>query len=790
MTRGRNSNNRGGRWTRGGRHNQGNDRNQNGMSWTNAGSSEGKFFPHTQPATTQHQYHHPPPGQYSYGQPNQQQGYTYQPNNAGNGQPWGYQQPPHPHPPQPAPQYPAYQPPQPPPQPAPQYPAYQPPQPPPQPAPQYPAYPPPPPGTQYPAYPPPPPGTQYPAYQPPPPPPQPAPQYPAYPPPPPGTQYPAYQPPPPPPQPAPQYPAYQPRQPPPQPAPQYPAYQQPPPPQPAPQPAHQTSYVFGQGQPSGFQPRLKDAGSEETPKPMKPSTGSKEYDVKDLPDACWAWPPNLQERRKIKCFNCRHFHPPELCRGPLTLGEDSPVNRSKWLKYLVVDCRRGLPPLRTREDFSAQVDDDITAIPVLNPALAKIWERMVMSLDRAAKRDKYWNRFKWTDAFIVMPNKIENLLPKDPSIPAHLVGKGPPSWSPKKNGDGNMPSNGYPEVNVNSTSLYRQSWALFENTPRQPPDTAKTIEKAKELFTHSVSESEHAIGIKRGRDNDEVAMTDVPGLEDGPTKKQRPNVIKNFMENIRFELADTADNTADNPFQGQGADTLGPVNTADNPFQGQGADTLGPVNTPDNPFQGQGADTLGPVNTPGNPFQGQGADTLGPVNTPGKNTFPPVGPNTNMLQELMMRVCAFEFSKDKNHLMTCRWERRNVPHDADQNQPLQPVLLCKYRYTVHPESTGMESPRTLLPVRNKADEAMSRYLAATRAYIKIHGGQRTDLSKYRALFLECKHCWAKAYTGRYEDQDITSGRHTEHDLPIKLMTTQQVSDYASKPEAQNSENIG
>lgn len=148
----------------------------------------------------------------------------------------------------------------------------------------------------------------------------------------------------------------------------------------------------------------------------------------------------------------------------------------------------------------------------------------------------------------------------------------------------------------------------------------------------------------------------------------------------------------------------------------------------------------------------------------------------------------FETEKDKCHLATCRWERRNI-HVAD-DKPLQPIVLCKYRYTVHPESIELESSGSLRAARNKADEAMANYQAATRAWLKIRGGKRTDLSKYRALFLECKHCWAKAYTGRYEDQDITSGCHKEHDLPFKLMSTQDVSEYASKPEAQNLDSIG
>lgn len=274
---------------------------------------------------------------------------------------------------------------------------------------------------------------------------------------------------------------------------------------------------------------------------MDPSTRSDTYDINSLPDACWKWPPNLAARRKIRCGNCGHFHPPELCRGPLDSRGRLPLctfcgsqshlidfchwlkkdpNRQKWLKYLAWDSRKGLAPLRTMQDFSSEVDDSSIVKPVLNPAIAKFWERMVISLDRAANRDKYWNRFQWNKTFTVLPSKILHLLPTDISVPEALVGKGPPSWLPKS---GTMPTHGYTQINAGIVAHYSSNWALFENAARQPPDTEKTMKYAQTLFDKSVSESEHAHSLKRGREEINQTMRDAPDPSGGPTKKPRTN---------------------------------------------------------------------------------------------------------------------------------------------------------------------------------------------------------------------------------------------------------------------------
>ncbi|KAK8035655.1 hypothetical protein PG993_010650 [Apiospora rasikravindrae] len=366
----------------------------------------------------------------------------------------------------------------------------------------------------------------------------------------------------------------------------------PPPTQPAPEQSAPLSieqmeqlktYIFGQGQSSGFNPKLTDTGSQKTSKPAGPPAKKDKYDFAKLPDECWTWPPDLGARRKIKCGNCNRFHPPEICRGPLDsrgrvqlctycgmrthtvdkcrwLLHDQ--NRPQWLKYLIWTCRQGLAPLRTTEDYSQQPADNSIVRPVLNPALAKMWEREVMSLDRAAKRHQYWKRFQWTDASSTV----------------------------------------LPEVSIDSYPDYDSTWVLFENSERAPPDTKDSASKAWEYLRHAVQESSLALS-KRKRDRPEVEDLDkdMPDADGGVQKKPRHNILQELMQDIESQQqnSSTQSHPATQPGTKQNFGIEGfkkpiePRNPKSNPFEDLKA-TLGlqnpkpnePPNPKPNPFVG------------------------------------------------------------------------------------------------------------------------------------------------------------------------------------------------------------
>ncbi|KAK8035654.1 hypothetical protein PG993_010649 [Apiospora rasikravindrae] len=211
----------------------------------------------------------------------------------------------------------------------------------------------------------------------------------------------------------------------------------------------------------------------------------------------------------------------ELCRGPLDprgrlnvcgfCGRKDHLvdncnflkdnkDRPKWLEHIIWGSRQGLAPILTKLDYSREQASKGAKgwilKPVLNPDLAKIWERQLVALDKAAKRTPYWKRFNWNSKATGPLKNIINLLPDDPTIPEGLKNRGPPSWKTT-----NPAEQGFAAVDYMSPPSFNKDWVVFENTPRDPPDTAATEQEGIEIFRKGCRESLNSrMRIKEERD--------------------------------------------------------------------------------------------------------------------------------------------------------------------------------------------------------------------------------------------------------------------------------------------------
>ncbi|KAK8040827.1 hypothetical protein PG994_013834 [Apiospora phragmitis] len=159
----------------------------------------------------------------------------------------------------------------------------------------------------------------------------------------------------------------------------------------------------------------------------------------------------------------------------------------------------------TKLDYSTKVPGDETKgfirKPVLNPTLAKAWEREVISLDRAAGRGAYWKRFRWTSRFKRRIKAVLDELPDDPTVPQDFKNRGPLPSKVSNQGD-----YGFASVDPLSIPLmYNQKWVLFENAPRDPPETNPFFklvngwEESKESQTSDQEERDQVMGLDKNR---------------------------------------------------------------------------------------------------------------------------------------------------------------------------------------------------------------------------------------------------------------------------------------------------
>ncbi|KAK8040831.1 hypothetical protein PG994_013838 [Apiospora phragmitis] len=304
-------------------------------------------------------------------------------------------------------------------------------------------------------------------------------------------------------------------------------------------------FSFGQGQSTGSKPALsktKPKTAKNKPRADRDDIG--DYDMNKLPAAS----------------------PPELCRGPLDpigrlpgctfCGSQKHIidvctrlkqqrERSQWILYLAWKSRQGLAPLRILQDYSGEVAGDDVKRPVLNPVLAKVWEREVVCLDQAAKRDPYWKRFEWNiNTTMPLGNVEVDLLPVGPTIPPNVVNKGPPSWYQAYRKDP-MPDHGYFAVDpLDKYHKYDERWVVFENSERVPADTEKSCAKSFPMFQDSVLTSVVVKAEKRrDRDDDQ----EMPDRQDLAAKKHlfsRAPVTTSVTHQTRWHVTKTVANAA------------------------------------------------------------------------------------------------------------------------------------------------------------------------------------------------------------------------------------------------------
>ncbi|KAK8066252.1 hypothetical protein PG997_012999 [Apiospora hydei] len=230
-----------------------------------------------------------------------------------------------------------------------------------------------------------------------------------------------------------------------------------------------------------------------------PQTSQTMFAGKDCSEAM------IESRKNMLCHNCERRHPPELCRGPLDergllnfcgfcgqkhliddclqLKSLSALSQGLWKQYIIYESRRGLAPFATKEAYNISNFHGGPRLEVLNPEVAKWWERQVLVYDEMAGRLPYWHRFDWNSSTLKPTADLFNRLPQDPTIPPNLQRTGPPSHL--------APNPTDPLAHWRTTSVYlnlkgcqedelqyNPYWLLFESGRRFPEDTGLSIVKA------------------------------------------------------------------------------------------------------------------------------------------------------------------------------------------------------------------------------------------------------------------------------------------------------------------------